>query len=84
MRGVKKTTNNKTVDNSNNKPGDTITQPSIDTTKVYSNDRFKDVTVKQLGEHEFRITGKGQIFEANFGWVIEDGHNELQQGHHSR
>ena len=27
------------------------------------------------------IKGKGQIFEANFSWIIEDGHEELQQGH---
>jgi hypothetical protein len=49
--------------------------------KVYSNQRFKDVTIKQVGPHEFRIKGKGQIFEASFGWVIEDGHEELQQGY---
>jgi len=50
--------------------------------KVYSNERFKDVTVTKTGENTFQITGKGQIFEANFGWVIEDGHDELQTGHH--
>ena len=50
--------------------------------KVYSNDRFRDVTVTKTGENTFQITGKGQIFEANFGWVIEDGHDELQSGHH--
>ncbi|MGZ5286873.1 MAG: Gmad2 immunoglobulin-like domain-containing protein, partial [Flavisolibacter sp.] len=27
-----------------------------------------------------RITGEGQIFEASFGWVIEDGHKELSEG----
>lgn len=59
----------------------------IDTTssgigKLYSNDRFKDVTVTQTGDNTFQIKGKGQIFEANFGWVIEDGHDELQKGHH--
>lgn len=47
---------------------------------VYSNARFKDVTVEKIGEHKFRIKGKGQIFEANFNWVIEDGHEELKQG----
>ena len=49
--------------------------------KIYSNERFKDVTVVRTGEHMFRISGKAQIFEANFGWVVEDGHNELRQGH---
>lgn len=48
--------------------------------KIYSNERFKEVTVEKIGEHEFRIQGKGQIFEASFSWVVEDGHQELQQG----
>lgn len=48
--------------------------------KVYANDRFKEVTVEQIGEHQFLIKGKGQIFEASFNWVIEDGHMELQEG----
>ena len=48
--------------------------------KVYSNARFRDVVVNKLGNNKYRITGKAQIFEANFGWVIEDGHEELQKG----
>jgi hypothetical protein len=48
--------------------------------KVYSNDRFKDVTIEKTGEHTFRIKGKGQIFEASFGWIVEDGHDELKNG----
>lgn len=48
--------------------------------KVYSNERFKDVTVEILAEHKFLIQGKGQIFEASFSWVVEDGHEELKQG----
>jgi hypothetical protein len=47
---------------------------------VYSNERFKDVTVDKIGEHTFRIKGKGQIFEAGFGWIVEDGHYELKKG----
>jgi hypothetical protein len=47
---------------------------------TYSNARFKEVTVEKVGEHTFSIQGKGQIFEANFGWVVEDGHNELKEG----
>lgn len=46
----------------------------------YSNERFKEVTVKKVGDHKFMIEGKGQIFEANFGWVVEDGHDELEKG----
>ena len=48
--------------------------------KVYSNDRFKDVTVEKTGVHTFQIKGKGQIFEASFGWIVEDGHYELKNG----
>jgi len=50
------------------------------TAKVYSNDRFRNVTIQSLGQDSFRVKGKAQIFEASFGWVIEDGHNELKQG----
>jgi hypothetical protein len=49
--------------------------------KVYSNERFKDVTVQKVGDRKYTIQGKGQIFEANFGWVVEDGHNEIKQGY---
>src|SRR5690606_33873120 len=46
----------------------------------YSNARFKGVTIKKVGENAFMVEGQGQIFEANFGWVVEDGHNELAKG----
>lgn len=49
--------------------------------KVYANERFKDVRAVRVAGNEFKITGKAQVFEAAFSWVIEDGHNELQQGH---
>jgi immunoglobulin-like protein involved in spore germination len=61
-----------------NKADDTIKPPKPPI--IYSNARFKDVTVEKIGEQKFRIKGKGQIFEANFNWVIEDGHEELKQG----
>lgn len=48
---------------------------------VFSNDRFKDVTAKPLGDNKFMIQGKAQVFEANISWVIEDGHDELKQGY---
>lgn len=47
----------------------------------YSNARFKDVTVKKVGKQKFQIEGKAQLFEANLGWAVEDGHNELKQGY---
>ena len=55
-------------------------EPTASTPKVYANERFKDVTVEKTGEHQFLIQGKGQIFEASFNWVVEDGHEELQKG----
>ena len=48
--------------------------------KLYSNARFKDVSVEKVGADRFLVEGKGQIFEANFGWVVEDGHRELKNG----
>jgi hypothetical protein len=58
------------------KPAETMTPPP----KTYSNARFKDVTVEKTGEHQYLVRGKGQIFEASFSWVVEDGHNELKKG----
>lgn len=48
--------------------------------KTYSNKRFRNVTVKKTGEHEFLVRGQGQVFEAAFSWVVEDGHEELKKG----
>lgn len=48
--------------------------------KQYSNARFKEVTVERIDKNKFRVRGKGQIFEANFNWIIEDGHDELKTG----
>ena len=48
--------------------------------KIYSNKRFKDVTVERTGKDRFLIRGEGQIFEANFNWIVEDGHEELKKG----
>ncbi len=47
---------------------------------TYSNARFKDIIVKKTGEYTYTVSGKGQIFEANFGWSVEDGHEELESG----
>ncbi|MEO7763364.1 MAG: Gmad2 immunoglobulin-like domain-containing protein [Ferruginibacter sp.] len=48
--------------------------------KTYANARFKDVSVKKTGDHQFLIKGKAQVFEANISWVVEDGHDELKKG----
>jgi len=55
-------------------------KPEIHLPKQYSNERFKEVTVERRDENKFRVRGKGQIFEASFNWVIEDGHDELETG----
>jgi hypothetical protein len=57
-------------------PADTIV-----TAKVYGNDRFRDVVVTRTGDHTYNVKGKARVFEAAFSWVIEDGHNELKEGH---
>ena len=48
--------------------------------KVYANKRFKDVLVERIGKDSFLIHGRGQIFEASFNWVLEDGHDEFKKG----
>lgn len=63
-----------TIKNKIEKPADTLS------TKTYSNERFKDVTVQRTAEHTFLIKGKAQIFEASFSWIVEDGHEELKKG----
>lgn len=50
-------------------------------TKVYNNKRFRNVRVEKTGEHSYRVTGEAQVFEGTISWVVEDGHNELKQGH---
>jgi hypothetical protein len=37
--------------------------------------------VKATGEGQFHVTGKARVFEAVFGWAVEDGHEELVSGH---
>jgi len=48
--------------------------------KTYSNERFRNVTVERIRNDEFLVRGLGQIFEANFNWIVEDGHEELKKG----
>ena len=49
--------------------------------KIYSNQRFRNVTVEKVNGNTFRVKGEGQIFEANFNWTVEDGHDELKKGY---
>lgn len=62
------------IDTVNTSLPDTITE------KKYSNERFREVTVKKIAENKFQVKGEAQIFEANFSWIVEDGHNELKSG----
>lgn len=57
------------------------TEKALATPKKFSNARFREVTVEQLDANKFRVKGEGQIFEASFNWVVEDGHTELQKGY---
>jgi hypothetical protein len=60
-----------------------LVMPTIaekEATKEYSNQRFRKVIIEKISENAFRIKGEAQIFEANFSWIIEDGHNELKKG----
>ena len=48
---------------------------------TYSNNRFRDVKLERLGKDSFLVSGKAQVFEATFNWVVEDGHEELKKGY---
>lgn len=52
-----------------------------DTVDVFTNERFQNVLVRKTDDSTFEVTGKAQVFEAAFSWVVEDGHRELKQGH---
>ena len=62
-----------------NLPADTLGRDSSG--KTYSNQRFKEVRVLNTGPNQFQVQGKGQIFEASFNWIVEDGHEELEKGY---
>ncbi len=46
----------------------------------YENDIFQAVTVKKGKDDTYDVTGKAKVFEGNFSYVVEDGHNELTKG----
>jgi hypothetical protein len=62
----------------NNNVSGQVKEPAA---KTYSNARFKDVVVEQRDPGRFHISGKAQVFEAAFSWVVEDGHEEILSGH---
>jgi hypothetical protein len=54
--------------------------PQVEKPVGHANERFRNVTATYTEDGKIKVEGEAQIFEANFGWVIEDGHNELQSG----
>ena len=56
-------------------------EPVQDTVDLFSGGRFRNVSVTKIADSTFEVAGEAQVFEAAFSWVIEDGHNELKQGH---
>ncbi len=48
--------------------------------EIYTNERFREVTVEKQGENTYIIRGQAQVFEANINWVVEDGHEQLLSG----
>ncbi len=55
-------------------------QPQEQIAKEFSNERFRQVTLEKIDGNKFRVQGRAQIFEANFSWVVEDGHKEVKNG----
>src|SRR5690349_10872754 len=53
---------------------------TVDSSGVYANERFRNVRVKRMEGNRFVVTGEGQIFEASFSWVVEDGHQQISRG----
>lgn len=53
----------------------------VQDTATYQNKRFRTVKVRRLSSDQFEVTGKAQVFEASFSWVLEDGHHVLKEGH---
>jgi hypothetical protein len=48
---------------------------------IYENARFRNVVVREIQKDVYRVSGEGQIFEASFNWIVEDGHHETDSGY---
>lgn len=55
--------------------------PDKEDAQVYANERFRNVTVRKTAEDTYEVTGQARVFEATLNYVVEDGHNELAEGH---
>ena len=49
--------------------------------KTFTNNAFRNVTIKEIKPGKFTVSGQARVFEAAFSWVIEDGMNEISEGH---
>lgn len=49
--------------------------------EIYSNQRFRGVTVTKTDSGSFSIQGQAQVFEANFGWSVQAREKELMSGY---
>ena len=54
--------------------------PEKENATEFANERFRQVTIEKKEGNKYQVKGQAQIFEANFNWVVEDGHNELKNG----
>jgi len=48
---------------------------------TYENKRFRNVSLSTNAIGDYVVQGEGQIFEANFGWVIKDDKKEIRNGY---
>ncbi len=73
---------NKTTTNTDslNTISDSALVPKAAPLKTYANQRFRNVTAERVSQDTYVIRGQGQIFEASFNWIVEDGHNEIKEG----
>ena len=49
--------------------------------KPFSNERFENVIVTKITEDSIAISGKAQVFEATFNWVLKQGNKEIKSGY---
>ncbi len=61
----------------NSTTSDTIEKIKLE---EFNNKIFKEVTVSKISDSTFEIKGQARVFEATFGWDIEDGHYALKEG----
>lgn len=57
------------------------TPPTVpDTPQAKSIPRFRNVSVRKGSDGRYQVVGEAMVFEAAFGYIVEDGHHELASG----